>query len=222
MHGNTTSDRCTSCLALLWPTEVGRQGCLRCQRAAEDRLVRLSGRTGLYAALSEALVPSRNVGDGIAVSGTRTPSAGINLTALELQSSNSGIVATLWSWVRDWYDVQGRPVPAVSGTTGQELLDAAAVILRANLPWAAASHPAWQEFASELETVVAACRRAGGEWRNPRPVVGTCTNQLEDGQTCGGALRYDPATKGTRCRACKTTAPADWQAIRRSLADQGA
>ncbi|MBQ1164476.1 hypothetical protein KBZ21_41565, partial [Streptomyces sp. A73] len=54
---------------------------------------------------------------------------------------------------RRWGDAQFfHQLPA------EQQLDQTVDALRNNLPWAAAEHPAWSEFADEVSQLVGACR----------------------------------------------------------------
>lgn len=209
-------DRCTSCRAILRRDEDGRQGCLSCQHRASQDLRRLSGPTGLYAALSDALEPSHGSNEPRVSGGSVAPRLGVDARVLDLMSTTSGVTATLEAWVTDWYTLLGQEIPTAGGTA-QQRVDAAAGHLRFHLDWAADQHPAWADFAAELTEQVERCEEVTVQELQRRPTVGTCPAVLRDGTVCGGLLRYDATTVTTRCYGCKQTASVNWQAVRRAV-----
>lgn len=207
----TQLDRCSSCRAVLAADETGRQGCLRCQHSADQHLRDLSGPTGLYAALSGALAPSRTATGPRVSGGSVSPSLGCDSRVLDLLSPTTGVYAVLHPWAEDWYQLMDRQLPT------RLSLDGLCGTLRWNLDWAAREHQAWADFARELAGQVARCREVTGEG-DPRPqIVGVCHARLDDGTECGGDLTYRQQDATTRCRACHTVAPVDWQAIRAAV-----
>ncbi|MDX3064011.1 hypothetical protein PV518_17780 [Streptomyces sp. ND04-05B] len=203
----TTLARCTSCRAALRPDERGRQGCLSCQEIVYRGLRDLSGRTGLYAALSEALSPSRSGADGPRTSGgAAEPSLGVDSRVLDLMSPTTGVHAVLLSWATDWARLMHRPFD-------DPRFNSVCRGLAHHLGWAVYHHPAWADFATEIGLQVALCREAIGQAPRRLPAVGTCRTLLTDHTQCGGDLHYQPDTITTRCRACHTAAPVDWRAI---------
>lgn len=206
----TTLIRCTSCRAALRSNETGRQGCLSCQQSALQDLQDLSGRTGLYAALSGALAPSRSCDGPRTSGGASEPSLGCDSRVLDLMSPTTGVYAVLTAWAGDWCRLMGRQMI-------DPRFDSVCRGLAHHLGWAVYHHPAWADFATELGHQVVLCREAIGEAPRRRPSVGTCHTVLDDRTECGGELRYQPETVTTRCRACHTVAPVDWQAIRAAV-----
>ena len=207
----TTLTRCTSCRAALRADERGRQGCLSCQEIVYRGLRDLCGRTGLYAALSEALSPSRSGADGPRTSGgAAEPSLGVDSRVLDLMSPTTGVHAVLSAWAADWCRLIGRQMidPRFNSLCRG---------LAHHLGWAVYHHPAWADFHTEICHQVALCRQAIGEAPPRRQTVGTCHTVLADHTQCGGELHYQPDTITTRCRACHTAAPVDWRAIRAAV-----
>ncbi|GGZ27843.1 hypothetical protein [Streptomyces nitrosporeus] len=205
----TTLNRCTSCRAALRVEETGRQGCLACQQTAAQGLRDLSGRTGLYAALSGALAPSGPAVGPRTSGGASEPSLGCDARVLDLMSPTTGVHAVLLSWTVDWYRLMGLRLQ-------DPRFETLCRTLAFHVDWAARQHPAWADFATELRRQVALCREVTGQ-ADRRPTVGTCRRILPDRTECGGDLRYDPETVTTRCRACRTTAPVDWRAVRAAV-----
>lgn len=206
----TALTRCTSCRAALRADETDRQGCLTCQQDAFQGLRDLSGRTGLYAALSGALAPSRSCDGPRTSGGAAEPSLGCDSRALDLMSPTTGVHAVLLSWAADWCQLMGRQLE-------DPRFDSVCRGLAHHLGWAVHHHPAWADFAAELARQVALCREVIGQAPRRVPAVGTCRTILADRTECGGELRYQPETVTTRCRACRTVAPVDWQAIRAAI-----
>lgn len=210
----TQLDRCTSCRAVLAAGEIGRQGCLCCQQSADRRLRDLSGPAGLYAAVTDAVAPFRAAA-GPRVSGSRGAGLppGCDLRALDLTALTGGVRDVLRQWAEDWHRLMGRSLPAGLG------FDELCGTLRFHLDWAAREHPAWADFAQELGRQTERCRKvAGRQEALRRRVVGACPILLADGTECGGDLEYRQEDVTTRCRACHTVAPVDWQAVRAAVA----
>ena len=206
----TTLTRCTSCRAALRVDETGRQGCLTCQQNAFQDLRDLSGRTGLYAALSGALAPSRSADGPRTSGGAAEPSLGCDTRVLDLMSPTTGVHAVLISWATDWSQLMGRQLE-------DPRFDSVCRGLAHHLGWAVHHHPAWADFSTELGRQVVLCREVTGQAPRRRPSVGTCHTVLDDRTECGGDLSYQQETVTTRCRACHTVAPVDWRAIRAAV-----
>lgn len=183
--------RCTCCHSLLYADEVGRQACMPCQARVGGHLATLAGPEGLYARLRGALVPGRADG-GPSVSGSRTAPLPLRLEPLSL-SARGGVVTILQTWLIDWHDQLGWTYPRFEGGLQQQC-DQVVTQLRANLPWAASSHPAFDEFAHEVGQITAACRRQVTGERPERRVSVACT--------CGRPLRITVSTPGARCAGC--------------------
>lgn len=107
---------------------------------------------------------------GAKVSGSRTPPLPLAVTALDLtmparvcavhdadgdQVGHPGVASVLDSWARDWqtYRPELLPSPNVSSLTGW---------LTDRLEWACDSHPAIDDFAAELRSLVGVVRAAAG------------------------------------------------------------
>ncbi|MFB8393688.1 hypothetical protein [Streptomyces yangpuensis] len=184
---------CTICTREYWEDELGRQACKPCTRRADSLLTALAGPNGLYARLSTVLAPgSRNAGP--AVSGSRTAPLPVRLEPLSLLA-RGGIITVLQSWLVDWHETLGWRHPRWEGDL-QHQLDQAVAALRANLEWAASSHPAFDEFAGELARYTAACRAQVDDERPARRIGVTCP--------CGTVLRITIDTPGARCPGCET------------------
>ncbi|MFP8944737.1 hypothetical protein ACLIYM_25340 [Streptomyces fenghuangensis] len=193
MDADATAPRCTCCHHPLFADELGRTACLRCQQRADDHLAALPGPDGLYARLTGALAPGRGAG-GPAVSGSRTAPIPARLEPLSLLA-RGGVVTILQTWQADWHDHLGWSHPCWSGGMQQQL-DQVVAGLRANLPWAAASHPAFGEFYGEVRHLAAACRGQITGERPERRVAVACP--------CGAELHITLSTPGRRCGSCGT------------------
>jgi len=107
---------------------------------------------------------------GARVSGSRTPPLPLAVTALDLtmparvcvvrdtdgdQVGHPGVASVLDSWARDWqtYRPELLPSPNVSSLTGW---------LTDRLEWACDQHPAIDDFAAELRSLVGVVRAAAG------------------------------------------------------------
>lgn len=187
----TDGPRCTVCHTRLWEHEIGRQACSPCQQRCEENLLALPGPRGLYAALSAAMVPGR-AGDGGRVSGSRHAPIPARLDPLSL-AAKGGVVTVLQTWAEDWSEVLGKPLRPWAGSMRQQC-DAAVQTLRFNLDWAAREHPAFDDFAHEIERTVRQCRvQLTGEQPAPsRTVACTCGHPLTgirlrtNSRTCAG------------------------------------
>lgn len=199
MHGHTPDDdgyiwpSCTACRGSLRDDELGRLACRLCQERIDHTLRTLPGRDGLYAQLSMSLMPGRS-GDGLVVSASRTPPLPLRLEPLSL-TARGGVVTILQAWLVDWHDLLGWRHPRWQGGLQQQL-DQAVKALRVNLDWAATEHPAFDEFAREVSTLVRQCERQISGERAERPIAVACP--------CGTVLRITVSTPGARCRGCAT------------------
>jgi len=206
-----TAPRCTCCGSLLFADELGRQACLRCQQRADANLAALPGPDGLYARLRGALVPGRGSG-GPAVSGSRTAPIPARLEPLSL-SARGGVVTILQTWQADWHDHLGFTHPRWTGGL-QEQCDQTVAALRNNLPWAASSHPAFEEFYAEVRQITAACRGQITGERPERRVTLACAD-------CGGPLSVTLSTPGKRCSCGRQYGFTELRALR-PIADRRA
>lgn len=193
MLDDVTAPACPLCFRGLYPDEFGRQACRLCEQRVDKTLLELAGETGLYARLRFRLVPGKS-GDGPAVSGTPAAAIPVRLEPLSLLA-RGGVATILQTWAEDWHDHLGFQPPQWRGSLQQQL-DDAVHRLRVNLPWAASSHPAFDEFAAELHKVRRDCEAQMGEQRPPRRVPVACP--------CGGILRVTLDTPGARCPGCGT------------------
>jgi hypothetical protein len=180
---------CTVCATGLYDTE--QQTCRPCTERVAANLAALAGPNGLYARLSASLHPGSSSG-GPAVSGSRTAPVPLRLEVLNLQTERGPVIGALEQWVRDW-ETYGRATVDEAGTL-QQRLDHAVGTLRFNLNWAAASHPAFADFADETWVIVRRCRTATGAEKPPVKVPVACY--------CGQILRVSLDMEGIECRHC--------------------
>jgi hypothetical protein len=196
VHDNTLAD-------YEWPTcpcgrrlrqdELGRVACRLCQERVDLALRQLPGAKGLYARLATVLAPGAGGSIG-PVSGSRTAPLPIRLEPLSLQA-RGGVVTVLQAWLVDWHEQLGWLHPRWQGGMQQQL-NQVVHALRVNLEWAATSHPAFDEFASEVSQLVRQCERQITGERKERPVYVACP--------CGTTLPITVSTPGARCRGCNT------------------
>ncbi|MEX3099540.1 MULTISPECIES: hypothetical protein [unclassified Streptomyces] len=184
---------CIACRRDLYTDEVGRYACRPCQDRADVALRQLPGPGGLYARLATVTAPGRGGGIG-PVSGSRTAPLPIRLEPLSL-SARGGVVTVLQAWLVDWHERLGWLHPRWEGGL-QEQLDQVVRALRANLGWAAAEHPAFDEFLTEIARLVWQCEMAITGEKGDRRVSVVCP--------CGSLLGVTIHTSGVRCRACST------------------
>lgn len=194
MHDNPLADYqwpTCSCGRQLRQDELGRVSCRLCQDRVDLALRQLPGPNGLYASLATVLAPGagRSIGP---VSGSRTAPLPLRLEPLSLQA-RGGVVTVLQAWLVDWHELLGWLHPRWEGGMQQQL-DQVVHALRVNLEWAATSHPAFDEFASEVSQLVRQCERQITGERQERPVHVVCP--------CGTVLRVTVSTPGARCRGC--------------------
>lgn len=185
--------KCAACGRGLRAEELGRIACRICRDRAERDLSALPGAWGLYAQLANCMAPGSTPREGRAPAG-RTAPLPVRLAPLDL-ASRGGVVTILQTWLVDWHDTLGWNHPRWQGNL-QGQLDQVVTALRNNLDWAAASHPAFPEFAEELGALVRACRRQVTGERPERRISVACT--------CGNALRITVSTPGARCTGCGT------------------
>lgn len=196
MHDDATDyewPTCTACGRELRHDELGRIACRLCQERADLALRQLPGADGLYSRLATRLVPGRG-GDGLMVSASRTPPLPLRLAPLSLMA-RGGVVTILQTWLIDWHEQLGWRHPRWEGNLRQQL-DQAVRALRTNLEWAAASHPAFAEFAHEVASLVRQCERQITGERPERRVSVACS--------CGTVLHVTVSTPGARCHGCST------------------
>jgi hypothetical protein len=184
---------CTVCLRDLYEHELGHQACRPCTDRVDLHLRALAGTDGLYARLADSLHPGSSSG-GPAVSGSRTAPLPLRLEVLNAMTERGPVLGPLEGWVRDW-EQYGRADVDESGTL-QQRLDHAVQTLRFNLAWAAASHPAFADFADELFAIKRRCQTAVGEERPPIKVPVACR--------CGQILRVSLDMDSIECRRCGT------------------
>lgn len=169
-----------------------------------------------------ALTPSRialEPGNGPKVSGSRERPSPLNLTALgvlqppyrrglradgtihgnvEDQIGIPQPVVVLDQWVRDWIDVRGMgesaPRPDLASVVGW---------LLNRLDWAMDEHPAIEEFALEIKTIVRALRGITRE-HDKGESAGLCPARLRDDTRCNARLTVDPylTAEPISCRRC--------------------
>ncbi|MFF5473371.1 hypothetical protein [Streptomyces achromogenes] len=180
---------CTVCSAALYDTE--EQTCRPCTERVAANLLALAGPDGLYARLSASLHPGSRTG-GPAVSGSRTAPLPVRLDPLSL-AARGGVVTILQTWLVDWHETLGYRHPRWDGDLQQQL-DQVVGRLRNLIPWAAAEHGAFSEFASEVGQLRRQCEAATGGERGPRRFGVTCP--------CGATLKITIESPGKHCGAC--------------------
>ncbi|WP_030764817.1 hypothetical protein [Streptomyces sp. NRRL F-2664] len=184
---------CTVCTSALYADELDYQACRPCTARVDQHLRTLAGPDGLYAQLAVSLTPGSSSG-GPVVSGTRGAPIPVRLEPLSL-TSRGGIVTILQTWLVDWHDTLGWRYPRWAGDL-QGQLDQAVHALRINLAWAAASHPAFAEFAREISQIR---RQAEGQLTGEKP-----PRRIPVQCPCGTVLRVTIDTPGARCPGCDT------------------
>ncbi|NUP16501.1 MAG: hypothetical protein HOZ81_10425 [Streptomyces sp.] len=187
----TSTPVCTICHRDLRDDEAG--ACRICVDLIDQHLRALAGPEGLYARLSAQLAPGAGNG-GPAVSGSRTAPVPVRLDVLNLMTAGGPVLGPLETWVRDW-ETYGRAELDEAGTL-QRRVDHAVATLRFNLAWAAAHHPAVDEFGREVHAMWRACDRQISGERPARIVPVACP--------CGSVLRITLDTPGARCPGCDT------------------
>jgi hypothetical protein len=184
---------CACCPRQLRQDELGRQACRLCQEHADTALRQLPGPDGLYAKLATVLTPGAGSGIGH-VSGSRTAPLPLRLEPLSLQA-RGGVVTVLQEWIVDWHEHLGWTRPRWNGDLQQQLDDVVHA-LRVNLEWAAANHPAFGAFLTDIGSQVRQCERQVTGERRERPIAVACP--------CGAVLKVTVSTPGARCYGCNT------------------
>lgn len=193
MIESAPASRCTVCGGELHADEAAAVACRPCARRTGEHLLALAGPDGLYARLADSLTPGRG-SDGVAVSGSRTAPLPLRLEVLSL-SARGGVVTILQTWLIDWHERLAWSHPRWEGGLQQQL-DQVVRQLRVNLDWAAAEHPAFDEFSYEIAVVRRQCEQAVTGERRERRVSVACP--------CGTTLRVTVSTPGALCRGCGT------------------
>lgn len=182
---------CIVCPAALHDDET--QTCRPCIERVAANLTTLAGPDGLYARLAGYLYPGGRSG-GPAVSGSRTAPLPVRLGPLSL-TSRGGVVTVLQTWLVDWHETLGYRHPRWEGNLQQQL-DQVVARLRNLLPWAAAEHGAFDEFAREIASLRRQCEVETGGEKPARRIGVQCG--------CGNTLRITLDTAGVRCPTCST------------------
>ncbi|MFD8919419.1 hypothetical protein ACFV0Y_16570 [Streptomyces sp. NPDC059569] len=185
------SAECLICHRGLYADELGRYACRPCTDRIDGQLRSLAGPDGLYARLSVQLAPGAGNG-GPTVSGSRTAPVPLRLEVLNLMTVGGPVLGPLETWVRDWRE-HGRSEVRDGGTL-QQRVDHAVRTLRFNLEWAAANHPAIDEFAREIGQMARQCEGQVTGEKPPRRIPVACP--------CGQVLRVALDTAGERCPNC--------------------
>jgi hypothetical protein len=182
------AQQCTVCATGLYATE--QQTCRPCTERVAANLAALAGPNGLYAQLSDSL--HHGSSSGPTVSGSREAPLPLRLNPLSL-AARGGVVTILQTWLIDWHEMLGYRHPRWDGDLQQQL-DQVVGRLRNLLPWAAAEHGAFAEFASEIGQLRRQCEAATGGERGPRWFGVTCH--------CGATLKITIESPGKHCDAC--------------------
>ncbi|MEV4738637.1 hypothetical protein [Streptomyces sp. NPDC049555] len=116
----------------------------------------------------------------------------VRLDALDLRA-RGGIEGVLTSWERDVRDLLGWPPPPFRGTVEQQV-DGAVRLLHDNLGWLVEHHPAVDDLAAEIHSLV-------------KQIKTIVTGELPERRlhlacTCGAALTITLSTPGRRCTQC--------------------
>ncbi|TXS21400.1 hypothetical protein EAO71_27255 [Streptomyces sp. ms191] len=184
---------CPRCAYELRDDELGRVLCCRCEDRAAQQLGAIQGPRGLYAQLAHHLQRGSGSG-GPAVSGSKTAPAPLRVDILSLQCAGGPVLGPLETWVRDW-ETHGHADMCEAGNL-QRRVDHACRTLRFNLAWAAANHPAADEFAAEIGTIH---RTLTGITSGEKPA-----RRLRFACACGAVVPFTLNTHGETCRACGT------------------
>ncbi|WP_200308230.1 hypothetical protein [Streptomyces adelaidensis] len=194
MHNPADSPpACCRCLRRLRHDELGRTACRPCQDRVDQALRQLPGPDGLYRQLAHQLTPGRSDG-GPTVTVSRTAPLPLRLGPLSLMA-RGGVITVLQTWQIDWHEHLGWLHPRWKGDSPQQL-DQVVHALRVNLGWAATSHPAFADFATEVHSLVRQCEQQVTGERRERPISVACP--------CGATLAVTVSTPGVRCRPCGT------------------
>jgi len=186
---DTPTPCCTVCHHALYDSEVAHQACRPCTRRVDDNLAALPA---LYVQLGSRLAPGSSSG-GPAVSGSRTAPLPLRLEPLNLLA-RGGVVTILQTWLIDFHDLNDWTYPQWRGDLRRQCEDVVKR-LRGNLLWAAASHPAFAEFAGEIRQLRGQCQAQVDGERPPRRVFVTCP--------CSQTLGFTLDTTGLRCPNCQ-------------------
>lgn len=185
------ANACTVCCNPLYQDELGHRACQPCANRTDGHLLAIAGADGLYAQLRTRLVPGSGSGQP-SVSGSRTAPLPLRLEPLSLLAPG-GIVTLLQDWLIDWHEQLGWTRPRQTGSLQQQC-DQVVHGLRVNIAWAAAHHPAFADFASEVAALRRQCERQITGDRPERRIAVACQ--------CGGTLHVTLSTPGTRCVDC--------------------
>ncbi|MER5783086.1 hypothetical protein ABT104_15390 [Streptomyces mobaraensis] len=180
------------------PTDSAQPTCSLCRRPSRARFHNdcrqrldhaLADLPALYRQFADALTPGRP-GTTTARPATRTAPLPVRLDVLDLRV-RGGIEGIVTSWERDVRDHLGLAPPPFRGTVEQQL-GGAVDFLRGNLLWICDSHPAVDEFATEIHhTARQAAAVITGE-RPERRIGLACS-------ACGATLTVTLSTPGRRC-----------------------
>ncbi|MER6488778.1 hypothetical protein ABT264_35180 [Streptomyces virginiae] len=160
-----------------------------CKQKIRENLDQLPG---LYAALADALQPTRSGDSGRASSG-RTAPIPCNLEALDLRA-RGGIEGVLATWAADLCEREQWQLPQYG--TIEAAVDGYADLLRRNLDMICDEHPAVREFAAEIRQIVGQASRLTTGEKPARRIPVQCG--------CGTVLRITIDTPGARCPGCET------------------
>ena len=120
----------------------------------------------------------------------------LNITALSLLGPGTETpLAILDFWVQDWAGMLEQRIPDPYVTT-------LALWLSARLPWACDTHPAVDDFATDVRSITAALRAF--ESKDRGEPVGRCPRQLGDDR-CNTPLYVDPYADHIQCTRCRQT-----------------
>lgn len=183
--------QCTVCRNDLFENELNHQACRPCTDRVDAALRALAGPDGLYARLSDSLRPGSSSG-GPVVSGSREAPNPVRMGPLSL-AARGGVVTILQTWLIDWHESLGYRHPRWDGDLQQQC-DQVVHRLRVLLPWAAETHPAFDEFALELYQLRRQCEAATGGERPARRFGVICE--------CGTVLRITLESPGKKCDTC--------------------
>lgn len=181
--------QCPVCTRDLYDDETG--ACRPCTNRVDQALRAFVGPDGLYARLAASIHPGSSSG-GPVVSGSRDTPTPVRMGALSL-AARGGVVTILQTWLVDWHEALAYRHPRWSGDLQQQC-DQVVHRLRVLLPWAAESHPAFDEFAIEVYQLQHQAQAASGGERPARQFGVVCS--------CGSVLRITLESPGKKCDAC--------------------